>query len=118
MIFNAMSAHPKLVAGSGRFDTAFMRAAAGHAVCKVGGEAIRGFALRDRAGQSLGLVVKVEDGAMRALHPACLALLHHLHLIDLSSLPDELKCFVKSAGQNWAGRDATQMRVQIYESAS
>ena len=115
IIFEAMSTHAGLVAGTERFDTAFMRAASGQAVCKVGGEAIRGFAIRDQTGAALGLVVKVEDGAMRALHPGCLALLERLGLIDRSTLPPDLSLFVKSIGRNWAQRAATETRVQINE---
>lgn len=121
MIFEAMSAHPELVAGSGRFDTAFMRAARGRAVCKVGGEAIRGFALRDQAGRSLGLVLKVRDGAMRALHPASLALLERFGLIErpatLSATPPQelkgLDRFWSSPETNWAGRDALKIKSYI-----
>ena len=122
LIFEAMSAHPELVAGAGRFDTAFMSAAAGSAVCKVGGEAIRGFALREASGRALGLVLKVTDGAMRALHPACLALLNHLELIERPStlhrpLEDQvgLDRFWRGVELNWAGREATEVRVKIQE---
>ena len=122
LIFEAMSKHPELIAGIGRFDTAFMRAAGGNAVCKVGGEAIRGFAIRSRSGQKLGLALKVTDGAMRALHPACLALLEYLELIERpqnlrvsSQSLKELDSFWKGIELNWSGREATEIRVSIQE---
>ena len=125
MIFEAMSKHPELIAGSGRFDTAFMRAAAGNAVCKVGGEAIRGFAIRSSSGQVMGLTLKVTDGAMRALHPACLALLEYLELIErpshlkLSSKSlSGLDTFWRGVELNCSGREATEIRVGIQESLS
>ena len=107
-IFLAMSNHPHLVAGQGRFDTAFMNFAAGAAVCKVGGEAIRGFALRLPEG-SFGLVVKVQDGAMRALHPACLQLCIQLGILNEEDLSKELKAFLKGQTFNWANRLATHI---------
>jgi L-asparaginase II len=120
-IFEAMSAHPDLVAGTGRFDTAFITHAQGRAVCKVGGEAIRGFAIRDITGRALGLTLKVTDGAMRALHPACLALLARLELIDqpqdLYQSPSQssLNPFWRGAEQSWAGHKATEIRVHIHQ---
>lgn len=120
LIFEAMSKHPELVAGTGRFDTAFMQAAKGKAVCKVGGEAIRGFAIRGPSGQAWGLTLKVIDGAMRALHPAGLALLDHLGVIErpntLQKDPQKLSgldVFWRGVEFNWAGREATETRVRI-----
>lgn len=126
LIFDAMSQHPELIAGSGRFDTCFIKAAsgsAGSAICKVGGEAIRGFAIRTACGQSVGLTLKARDGAMRALHPACLALLEYLELIERPALQKQainqygLDRFWSSVELNWAGREATRIRVQIRKSA-
>ena len=119
LIFDAMSQYPELIAGSGRFDTSFMKAANGNAVCKVGGEAIRGFALRTACGQSIGLTLKARDGAMRALHPACLALLEYLELIERPALHKQaeelngLDRFWNSVEQNWAGREATKIKVLL-----
>ena len=123
LIYQSMSTFPNLVAGSGRFDTAFMRAAKGGAICKVGGEAIRSFAIREATGQTLGLTLKVTDGAMRALHPACLAFLEHIRLIERplnlhkpSSDLNELDRFWKGVETNCAGREATLIEVKLKES--
>ena len=63
---DAMRAHPQLVSGEGEFDTVVMRSVPG-AVAKGGAEALRAIALPD---QGLGVAVRVEDGAFRAVDPA------------------------------------------------
>ncbi|MDP6338744.1 MAG: asparaginase [Candidatus Marinimicrobia bacterium] len=80
-LYRAMTAYPYLVAGKGRFDTDFISAMSGRAVCKVGGEAIRGFGIRNSDGTILGCAVKVLDGNMRALHPASMAFLNEMDLL-------------------------------------
>lgn len=73
-IYRAMTDHPELVAGEGRFCTALMRAFDGQAVGKVGADACYGFGLRESdqtralgAEGALGLSVKIEDGNGDAL---------------------------------------------------
>jgi len=114
-IFKAMSGAPELVAGEGRFDSAMMSAMEGALVCKVGGEAVRGFALRAPDGSRYGLALKVVDGAMRALHPACLATLARCGFIRLDELPARLARFINSPEQNWRGFEATELRVSAAE---
>jgi len=70
----AMSAQPKLVAGSGRACTAIMTVAP-ELVVKTGAEGVYGAALPSLG---LGLALKVEDGASRAAPVALLALLEAL----------------------------------------
>jgi L-asparaginase II len=70
----AMTAHPKLVAGSGRACTAIMTVAP-EVVVKSGAEGVYGAAL---PGLGLGLALKVEDGGSRAAPVALLALLEAL----------------------------------------
>jgi L-asparaginase len=71
----AMLAHPELVAGEGRFDTELMRLAHGQVVSKGGAEGIQ---CLSRAGEGLGVAIKVEDGAARAKHAVALRLLEQL----------------------------------------
>jgi L-asparaginase II len=73
-IRRAMSAHPRLVAGSGRPCTAIIGAAP-DVLVKTGAEGIYAAAL---PGLGLGLALKVEDGAARASPVALLALLDAL----------------------------------------
>ncbi|GIT74025.1 MAG: hypothetical protein Ct9H300mP29_0190 [Candidatus Neomarinimicrobiota bacterium] len=61
-LYLAMNQFPYLIAGRKRFDTDFITAMKGRAVCKVGGEAIRGFGIRQSDGSVLGCAVKVWMG--------------------------------------------------------
>jgi L-asparaginase II len=81
ILFNAMSNHPYLIGGRKRFDTDFITAMNGKAVCKVGGEAIRGFGIRKPDGSVIGVVVKVLDGNIRALEPSSMAFLNEMELL-------------------------------------
>ena len=74
-IADAMTAHPRLVAGIGRLDTALMSAARGTVLSKVGADGVYGVALRDRG---LGIALKVEDGHARASMVGLIAVLRTL----------------------------------------
>ena len=80
-LYDAMTHNPYLVGGNNRFDTDFLTAMNGRAVCKVGGEAIRGFGIRKKDGSVLGCAIKVLDGNMRALHSSSLAFLNEIELL-------------------------------------
>jgi L-asparaginase II len=72
----AMTAHPGLVAGEGRFCTSLMRALAGHrVVMKVGAEGVYCGAL---PAHGVGIALKVEDGSMTAAPLAMLESLRQL----------------------------------------
>jgi len=75
----AMQAHPGLVSGPTRLDYEIARAFAGRAVCKGGAEGLLAIGFSD---PPLGIVVKVLDGADRALGPICMAILDELGLVD------------------------------------
>lgn len=77
----AMIAHPRLVAGSDRFDTLVMEAVGPRAVVKAGAEGVSCAALPDAG---LGIAVKALDGAGRAAEVVMATLLGR-HLTDLSS---------------------------------
>ena len=70
----AMTAHPHLVAGTGRLCSELM-AVAPDVLVKTGAEGVYAACL---PGQGLGLALKVEDGAGRAAEVALLALLRAL----------------------------------------
>ncbi len=71
-LISAMSAHPGMVAGRGRFDTAAIRASAGRIVSKGGAEGVHAAALTDAG---LGVALKIDDGGKRASEAAMAALL-------------------------------------------
>lgn len=72
---DAMLARPDLVAGTGRSCTDVMRAAPGKVVVKLGADGVYCGAL---VGTGLGFALKVEDGDMRTLPVALLAVLDQL----------------------------------------
>ncbi|XKH34208.1 asparaginase [Azospirillum doebereinerae] len=71
-IAGAWRAHPHLIAGRNRFDTAMMQAADGLVLVKGGAEGV-GCALLPEAG--IGIALKIEDGGDRAREVALAALI-------------------------------------------
>jgi L-asparaginase II len=74
----AMRAHPYLVAGRGRVDTALMEAAPA-VVAKGGAEGLLCAVALDRG---IGVAVRVDDGAARATGPAMIHALAGLGVLD------------------------------------
>ncbi len=79
--FGIMSSYPEMIAGTGRFDTAFMRALAPRAISKIGAEGVRCVGLRTQS-SALGLAIKVEDGSSRVTGAILLEALKQLELIN------------------------------------
>lgn len=71
-IITAMTSHPSLVSGQGRFDAVIMQAAEGGVIVKSGAEGVHVAVLLQ---QGLGIALKIDDGAKRAAEPAMAALL-------------------------------------------
>jgi len=65
-VVGAMTTFPRYVAGTGRFDTDLMEAAAGALVCKGGAE---GYHATGMLSSTTGLAAKVADGNHRAVGP-------------------------------------------------
>lgn len=76
---DAMTAHPVMVSGEGRSDLALTQAGRGDWVTKIGAEGVQAIGVRSRG---WGIAVKVADGAVRGLHPATVATLDQLGLLD------------------------------------
>ena len=85
-VFIAMSSHPFYVGGTERFDTDFMSVMGGTAITKIGGEAVRGMAIKKEDGTSVGIAAKMLDGSHRCMPTVALAVLEDLNLIDASQL--------------------------------
>jgi L-asparaginase II len=77
-VLGAMTAHPEYVAGTGRLCSDLMRAAGGRVWAKVGAE---GYYCAGIPSRGLGVALKVEDGAWRAVEPALLAVLRAITAI-------------------------------------
>lgn len=70
--------HPRHIAGDGRLDTDVMLALPGMVFAKSGAEG--GYALALKEG-GLGVALKIEDGASRALNPSVVAVLEQLGVL-------------------------------------
>jgi L-asparaginase II len=84
-IYRAMTAHPEMVAGEGRFCTALMQTFEGALVGKLGAEGSYAIGVRaspqtaPHAGErALGLAVKMEDGNPTALYAVVMEVLAQL----------------------------------------
>jgi L-asparaginase II len=76
---DAMTAYPEMISGEGRSDLALATAGRGDIVAKVGAEGVQAIGVRSRG---IGIAIKVADGAARGLHPATVAVLEQLGLLD------------------------------------
>jgi L-asparaginase II len=103
----AMIRHPDLVAGTGRIDTAFMRAFQGDVWVKAGAEACYAFGVRSLG---YGGIIKIEDGNGRGMGPLLFGLLDELGLVRAKHRL-ALKRFWDEPMRNIAGR-----KVGRYES--
>ncbi|CAN5838849.1 MAG: asparaginase [Gemmatimonadota bacterium] len=103
-VVRAMVTYPEMVAGEDRLCTDLMRRTEGRIFAKVGAEGVYCVGV---PGAELGIALKVEDGASRAIPPAVLAILRQLDLIsedDLGALhrhayPELLNTCSETVGQ-------------------
>jgi L-asparaginase II len=79
ILAGVMSAYPEMVAGELRNDLTLMVAGNGDWVTKVGAEGVQAIGVRSRG---WGIALKVVDGNARGLHPATVAVLDQLGLLD------------------------------------
>jgi L-asparaginase II len=108
---DAMAAHPYLVAGSNRFDTALLEVAGDRLTAKIGGAGVWAAVARP-AGP--GVAIKIEAGGGEAIPVVALAILQELGLLD-ADLPDRLRPFARVTVRNWAGRDVGEIRPERNE---
>jgi L-asparaginase II len=79
----AILAHPRHIAGDGRLDTDVMEALPGAVFAKSGAEGGYALALTQ---PGLGVALKIEDGASRALNPTVVAVLEQLGVMTPAAL--------------------------------
>jgi L-asparaginase II len=103
-IVKAMIARPEMVGGSGRLDTSLMRAARGSLVCKIGAEAtyVIGVLPCDKYPEGLGIALKIQDGAARALATVVIETLAQLGVLDEAQLA-ELATYHRPVLNNYRG---------------
>ncbi len=101
-ILAAAAAHPELVAGThGRICTEILTATAGRLFPKVGAEAVYAVGV---GGGDAALVVKIDDGAFRAVHAVVVHLLRRLELCTPAE-GEALAHWTDAPLKNWAGRE-------------
>ena len=105
----AMAAHPLLVGGTGRFDSALLGAAGGRLTAKSGGAACWAATARDG---SLAVAVKLEAGAGAYLPPVALATLRALDMAD-GATAEALAAFARPPLTNWEGRVVGETRAVV-----
>ncbi|NEO34230.1 MAG: asparaginase [Symploca sp. SIO3C6] len=81
-VVRAMTHYPEMIAGEGAFDTELMRLAPGEVVSKAGAEGVQ---CLSRIGESMGLAIKVMDGAKRAKYAVAIHLLKQMGWISPSA---------------------------------
>ncbi len=106
-ITQAMTTHPNMVGGPGRFDTCLMEAAGGRLFAKGGAEGYQGIGLMPGTlapgSPAIGIALKISDGNRRgSAGPAvALEILHQLNVLT----PEEQKALEtfgpRFAIQNW-----------------
>jgi L-asparaginase II len=122
-IFAAMTSHPEMVSGPGRFDTRVMAVAGGRMVVKGGAEGYHGIALSPGAlgpgSPGLGIALKIAEGDLgrltdsppgqRAGARVVLAVLQALGALRPGEL-SELEEFATRPVTNWRGLVVGEMR--------
>jgi L-asparaginase II len=118
-IYRAMTGHPDMVAGEGRFCTALMRAFDGALVGKLGADASYAIGVRASAqtaklgaAGALGIAVKVEDGNTAILYAIVTELLTMLGIGDTATL-DALDAFRLRTMRNTVGVETGRVDVAV-----
>ncbi|HEY69523.1 MAG TPA: asparaginase [Anaerolineae bacterium] len=105
-IFEAMTTHPEMVSGEGRFDTRLMQVAGGTILSKAGAEGYQAMALKagllGPGSPAMGLAMKIADGNKRAIPPVALAVLQELGALDAEMMA-ELADFTARPMINYSG---------------
>lgn len=86
-VFEAMTTHPKMVAGTHEFCTELMSVTKGKLIGKIGAEAVYCLGIKEG---NLGACIKIADGGERAVYPVVMQLLLELGILENSEY-EELK---------------------------
>ncbi len=109
---NACIAHPEMVAGTGRFDTNFMKAMGNRVFTKTGAEGVFTVAIPELG---FGAAMKCHDGTTRAAEVACASLVESLleaSELGLSETEHKaLKGFTNPELRNWNGIKVGEVRL-------
>jgi L-asparaginase II len=112
-IARAMTSYPVAIEGAGRPCTRLMEVTRGRLVAKHGAEGLMLLAARDRG---LGIALKCEDGAMRAVAPAAVSVLEWLGLLAPAEAA-ELAALRRPPLTNVAGLEVGALEAALKEVA-
>ncbi|MCC6867750.1 MAG: asparaginase, partial [Burkholderiales bacterium] len=82
ILARAMIAHPEMVSGAGRSDLLLAQAGRGDWVAKIGAEGVQALGIASRG---VGIAIKLDDGARRALLPVTIATLAQGGYLDAAA---------------------------------
>ena len=108
-MLNAVSHHPVLLAGRGRFCTALIESAPGRVYPKNGAEGVYAVGL---AGMGIGIAIKILDGEARAYPPVVVEILRGLGLWEEipASLEDFARVPIRSTRKDLVGHIESAFR--------
>lgn len=95
-VISAMTVHPEMIGGKGRFDTELMSHFGDRLIGKFGDEGVYCVGL---IGKGIGIALKIEDGHTRAVGPAILEALRQLEVIkseEMAPMKDLLNPPIKN----------------------
>jgi len=101
-LFRAMTGHPELVGGTGRFCTELPRAAPRPLLAKAGAEGFYAVAWRDDSGRGIALAAKAAGGDTRSRDFAVTEALHQVGVLDARGVA-KLAAFHAGPLRNHAG---------------
>jgi L-asparaginase II len=115
-VTDAMIAHPNLVGGPGRFDTALMEACGGRVLSKGGAEGFEGIALRAGAlnpgSPAIGIAIKIADGDARTVvcQSVAMEVLRQLGALNDSELTALNDYGPRRVVKNWRGLEVGEAK--------
>ena len=109
-IRDAMRAHPWATGGATRFSSTLMESAP-HLVAKGGAEALECIGWPERG---LGIAIKCEDGASRAVGPAAMLLLEQLGAVD-DAAREKMAAWIAPVVRNAAGLEVGVLRATLHQ---
>jgi L-asparaginase II len=115
-VTEAMIAHPNLVGGPDRFDTALMETCGGRVLSKGGAEGFEGIALRPGAlnpgSPAIGIAIKIADGDARTIvcQSAAMEVLRQLGALNESELAALADFGPGRVVKNWRGLEVGEAK--------
>jgi L-asparaginase II len=108
-IARAMLEYPEMVSGEERFDYELMKALPGKLISKAGAEGVQCAGLVE---SRLGVALKIEDGATRAVRPATVELLRQIGVLGEQEL-GPLSRFYSPKIKNWSDLEVGHVRAKF-----